>query len=119
MGEYAEALHYYNQALAANASYAPAHLFAGETYVALGRWDDAFEQYRAAVQVRPNWPESLNALGRAYLQRKDLANAQAAFTKATQQAPGLVDAWFGLGIASRDRGQDQEAAAATPGSTSA
>jgi tetratricopeptide (TPR) repeat protein len=43
------------------------------------------------------------------LQRKDLQNAQAAFARAVKYSPGMVDAWFGLGLAQRDQGHAKEA----------
>ena len=59
--------------------------------------------------LRPRWPEALYYLGRAYVQQKDLQNAQQAFAEAVKNSPNLIEAWIGLGITARDLGQEKEA----------
>jgi tetratricopeptide (TPR) repeat protein len=94
----------YTDALRADPRAGDPHLYAGLLAEQTGRTDRAFNEYRAAVQARPNWPPALYSLGRTYLQRGDLRNAEAAFAKATENAPNMVDAWFELGIARRNQG---------------
>ncbi|HET9495091.1 MAG TPA: tetratricopeptide repeat protein [Chloroflexia bacterium] len=91
-------------AMRADPRAAEPHLYAGALAEQMGDSGSAFDEYRAAVAARPNWPVALYSLGRAYLQRGDHRNAEAALAKAVENGPNMMDAWFALGIARRTQG---------------
>lgn len=86
-GAYAEALEAFNSALSMNRRYAPAYLYRGESYYALGKTDKAIKDYRQALGYAPDLLEAHYQLGVALMKRRDTAGALQAFKKVVDLAP--------------------------------
>lgn len=71
----------------------------GEMLQARGALDEAVEQFRVAVQIRPNDAVANNALGGALLAKGDLAGAERRFNSALATQPDYFDAHYNLGSA--------------------
>ena len=67
-------------------------------HLGAGRYGDAVELLREAIQVDPNNVDAMRYLAGAYFSRKEnLDDAEALLRRATQVAPGFVGAWMLLG----------------------
>jgi tetratricopeptide (TPR) repeat protein len=63
-----------------------------------GRTDEAIENYRRAVAIRPGWQEGWFYLGTLQYAAERYAGAIPAFQKLTQLAPSIGAAWNFLGL---------------------
>ena len=70
----------------------------------LGKIKSALSGVRAALSVRPTFPEAENLLGVLLSQSGDEAAAQKALEHATSSAPDFVEAWNNLGYVLLQRG---------------
>lgn len=75
------------------------HSNLGNTYVALGRIDDALRCFRSAIQLRPLMPELHCNLGSAHSQARNYPAAEASYRRALELREEYPDAWNGLGVA--------------------
>ena len=78
--QHADALLWFDRALAGNAAYVPALVGRGEALVELGREGEAFETYQSALAVSPDQPVALRRVEvlRFRAVQSDVAAAQAA-----------------------------------------
>lgn len=70
----------------------------GDAYADLGRYDQALEEYRKAVMLRPNFVDILTKIGTTLREKGDLDQAIEAFAKAKEAGPKYVPAYIHLGI---------------------
>lgn len=91
------------------------HLYAGRSYILLGRTDSsspyndlALEEIQKALVISPTFVRTYYELGQAYLSKKDYPNAIAAFKKATELNPKVGQSWWYLGATQIEAGKDQE-----------
>lgn len=84
---YAEALEAFNSALAVNRRFAPAYYYRGETYDALGKSENALEDYRKAIEYEPNYADAHYKLGLALMKQRDTRGAVKAFNQVVTLAP--------------------------------
>jgi len=77
-----------------------------------GRYGEALEACRMALEINPADPDSLTNLGVLCIGLGKDEEARAAFARAAVLAPGDADAHFNLGLASLRRGMKEEARAA-------
>jgi len=70
----------------------------GDAYYELGRYDQALDEYRKAVALRPNFVDILTKIGMTLREKGDLDQAVGAFTKAKEAGPKYVPACIHLGI---------------------
>lgn len=94
-----ERIRLYQQAIAADSHFAPAHNDLGVDYAELNRWDDAIREYRAALTIDPNYSYAHNNLGNAYLNTGRTDEAIAELKIALRINPGYGTAHFNLGKA--------------------
>ena len=94
-------------ATAPHASYARASL--GAVYVARSRYQEAEEQYQAAVGLNPLEPKANHNLGFLAAQREDYESAARYFEREIQINPGFADAYFNLGQVLSTLGRPEEA----------
>ncbi|MGH7995899.1 MAG: tetratricopeptide repeat protein [Opitutaceae bacterium] len=82
-----------------------AHNNLGQIYLDQGRVDDALVQCRAAVRLKPGFPEVHNNLGLALARAGRLSEAVAQWTEALRLNPSLAGARFNLadGLIALDR----------------
>ena len=71
----------------------------GIILAARGRYDEAIENYRQAIQINPNFPEALNNLGEALADKGRFDEAIKNYRQAIQINPNDYQALSNLGIA--------------------
>lgn len=84
----ADALQWFDRALAADAAYVPALVGRGEALVELGREGEAFEVYQSVLERRPDQPVALRRVEvlRFRAVQSDVADAQAALADGRLEA---------------------------------
>jgi tetratricopeptide (TPR) repeat protein len=70
-GDCGTAVQNYQKAITLNDSYPQTHHNLGRCYEALGKYEDAANEYLAALYIQPNFPYSLNALYSLFTSVKD------------------------------------------------
>jgi tetratricopeptide (TPR) repeat protein len=103
-GDHARAVELIARAIAGNAGNAMYHANLAEAYRALGRLDQAVASCRAALRLRPDYPEAANNLGLALLGQGKTDDAIAQFGEALRLKPDYAMACNNLGNALRLRG---------------
>ena len=86
-----------------------AHYNLGEELARAGRTPDAIEEFRAALNLRPNYPDAQNNLGLALANTGQLEEAIQHYQEALRLNPGHADAHNNLGNALSNAGHLQEA----------
>ena len=109
LGRLAEAVAVYDQAVAANRSYAEAWFNRGTALEALGRHEDALASYDRAIVARPNFVEAHINRGIGLQQLGRLEEAQASFDRALGLAPSHVAALLNKGQLMRRLGRSADA----------
>jgi tetratricopeptide (TPR) repeat protein len=69
----------------------------GSVLFALGRYEEAENQFRLAVHIKPDCPEAHNNLGKMLQSTGRIADAQNALERALRLKPNFVDARINLG----------------------
>ncbi|HEX7792938.1 MAG TPA: tetratricopeptide repeat protein, partial [Vicinamibacterales bacterium] len=82
---------------------AGAHYNYGSTLLDAGRFDDAIAEFRAALRITPQAPETHNNLGIALGSKGDVDGAISEFQKALSLKPGFADAQRNLETARAQR----------------
>jgi tetratricopeptide (TPR) repeat protein len=96
------------EALRIYPSYAK-HLQFAQILLGLERYDEAIDQYRAALVLEPNEAETHLALGTLLLRERRYAEAQQAFEEAVSCRTDWAEAWTNLGTAHAILGDNAEA----------
>jgi protein O-mannosyl-transferase len=86
-----------------------AHYNFGVLLSGRGRIDDAMDQYREALEIRPNYADAHNNLGIALAGLGQVDEAIGHYRKAVESNPKHVEARNNLGLALAGRGQVDEA----------
>ncbi|MBI3994669.1 MAG: tetratricopeptide repeat protein [Nitrospirae bacterium] len=81
----------------------------GDAYYELGRYEQALDEYRKAVEIRPNFVDILTKIGIALREKGDLDQAVEAFVKAKNAGPRYVSAYIHLGITYYTQGRRDRA----------
>ena len=99
----------YRAAVAADDSYAPAHVSLGYTHAKLGSFADALQELDRAVALDPKNARALLYRGTVLsnLERKE--EAVSSYRAAVALRPGLVEARYQLGLALAEAGQSEAA----------
>jgi Flp pilus assembly protein TadD len=71
----------------------------GGTYQRLGRFDEALEAYRKALEIKPTFTHALYEQGSIHFRRGDYSAAVESFRKVLQSEPTHLYALHGLGMA--------------------
>jgi protein O-mannosyl-transferase len=69
----------------------------GEYYFGQGRLDEAIDNYRKAIQIRPGYDDALNNLGAALAIKGELDEAIARIRESIHYRPDKADAYYNLG----------------------
>ena len=101
-GDDRRALEQFRIALTRKPELAASNLFAGLSLIRLGRSREALTLLEKARHQQPDAIAPLLALGRAEMAFRDLPEARAAYSKATDLEPRSAEAWYGRGIVSRE-----------------
>jgi tetratricopeptide (TPR) repeat protein len=81
----------------------------GNTLLQQGRYDEAIEQFRAALAEKPDLAEAHVNWGVALKSQGDLPGAMTEYIQALQIDPDLPDAHYNLGIALAEQGRTDRA----------
>lgn len=69
----------------------------------------AARAFRAALSIKPDWPEAHSLLGSALSRSGSLSEAEAELRKAVQMKPDYAEGWNYLGEFLKDHGKEKEA----------
>jgi tetratricopeptide (TPR) repeat protein len=98
LGNYDNALGYFEGAVNKNPERADAWIQVGYCKVKQGKNTDAIKAYQKAIQIRPNSVEAYNKLGDAYYYASRFNEAIEAYKVAARLAPRLAEAYYNLGM---------------------
>jgi tetratricopeptide (TPR) repeat protein len=82
-----------------------------------GQHDEAIAKFTAGIQINPQCYDCYDNIGFAYSQKKDFAQAEAAYKKAAEIKPDDAAAWNGLATIYNAQRKFDEAAAASAKAT--
>jgi Tfp pilus assembly protein PilF len=85
------------------------HWRLGKAYAAQNRLDDALNQYRETLRLKPDSTDALNNLGIALGMKGRLDEAISQFQEAIRLKPDIADAYCNLGLALAMKGQVDKA----------
>jgi tetratricopeptide (TPR) repeat protein len=112
LGEDAEAISFYEAAIAQKRDFAEAHYSLGNALMRLGRVAAAAEAYGRAARHRPDLLPAHNNLGNALLSLERWDEAAKAYRRALALDPGIAEQHRNLGIALQQGGHGEAALAA-------
>ncbi len=85
------------------------HAKLGDSYYELGRFDHALEEYRKALNLKPNFADIHTKIGITLRDRGDLEQAVHAFEKAKVVNPDYIPAHIHLGLTYHTMGDAEQA----------
>lgn len=112
-GEFDQAVHMSDQALAIQPNFTLAHITRAGALMELGRMDEAGETLKAALAVTPKHPSLLTSVASYYLRTGDYRQALSYADTAITYNPSQVEAWIIKGTAHGERGEYQDEYAAS------
>src|SRR2546426_10396552 len=75
-----------------------------------GKYEEAAESLRKAIEIRPKFPEAYHLLGIVYANgQRRLSDAAEAFKKAIELNPSFAEAFYNLGLVYQVQGKSVEA----------
>lgn len=111
LGNYDDALGYFESTVNKNPRRAEAWLQVGFCKLKQGKNDDAIRAYQKAIQLRPDSAEAHNKLGDAFFYAGRFTDAIEAYKKAARLRPEMGEAYYNLGMAYLEVGNRAAAAA--------
>jgi protein O-GlcNAc transferase len=96
MGEYEQALSYYEEAIRIDPLFADAYSNMGNLLKELGRLDEAITKYEMAIQLKPHFADAHNNLACAYKDCGRVPEAIEYYRKTLALKPDSVDAFCNL-----------------------
>lgn len=81
----------------------------GEVYQTMGQGQKAFEAFRTAVRLQPDFLEAQSAIGKLLMAERDYPRAMIVYKQILEKSPKDADAYFNLAIALRARDRVSEA----------
>ena len=109
LGDFSAAEDTYLKAISAGEDLIEPRINYANLLMSSGRIEEALNQAQSAVELAPNHPDTLNALGLAHQRANQLDRAEQAFTKALEVAPHHVQALNNLGVVYKQMGRIEEA----------
>ncbi len=107
LGNYDNALGYFETAANRNPRRADAWVQVGYCKVKQGKNEDAIRAYQHALELRPESEEIHNKLGDAYYYAGRLSEAIASYTRAASIRPAFADAHYNLAVAYFESGNER------------
>ena len=98
IGEYDNAILYYQKAIEINPDYAFAYINMGLAYGNKSNYDKAIECYQKAIEINPEYAEAYYKMGVAYVDKGNYDKAIECFQKAIEINPDDADAYYNMGI---------------------
>ena len=111
-GRYPDALDTYEEAIATQPDYAPAHLGRCKALIALKRPLEAIVSCDDALAYSTYYPEAVRRKGNAEEQQGNLLAALALYEETNRQTPAMFEAWRDRGRVLQKLGRSAEAIAA-------
>jgi S1-C subfamily serine protease len=108
LGNYDNALGYFETAANRNPRRADAWVQVGYCKVKQGKADEAIRAYQQALELKPDSDEIYNKLGDAYYYAGRMVDAIAAYTRAVRLSPSNADAHYNLAVAHFENGNGRE-----------
>lgn len=108
LGNYDNALGYFETAANRNPKRADAWVQVGYCKVKQGKTDEAIRAYQQALELKPDSDEIHNKLGDAYYYAGRMPEAIAAYTRAASLSPTNADAYYNLAVAHFENGNGRE-----------
>lgn len=112
-GEFDQAVHLTDQALAIQPNFTLAHITRAGALMELGRMDEAGQTLKTALALTPEHPSLLTSVASYYLKTGDYHQAISYADMAINHNPSQVEAWIIKGTAHGERGEYQEEYAAS------
>lgn len=112
LGNYDNALPYFETAVNRNPQRADAWVQVGYCKVKQGKVDEGIRAYQQALELKPNSDEIHNKLGDAYYYAGRLTEAISAYQRAADLSPTNADAHYNLAVAYFESGNQRSATAA-------
>ena len=81
----------------------------GNVYFDLGKYAEAIESYKAAIEIDPTLSKPHNNLGLAYAATSKINEAAAEFAEAVRLKPDYAEAHYNLGVAYLQLGKKKDA----------
>ena len=85
------------------------HNAQGDEYYNVGKYKEAIDEYKLAIEIDNNHARYYNNLGWAYLNSKDYAPAEENFNKAIELSPSFANPYRGLACVYRGQSKNDEA----------
>jgi S1-C subfamily serine protease len=111
LGNYDNALGYFENAVNKNPKRADAWVQVGYCKVKQGKNDDAIKAYQQALQLRPDSADVHNKLGDAYYYAGRLSEAIQSYSEAARLKPGNSEVHYNLALAYFESGNEDRGAA--------
>ena len=86
-----------------------AHDCLGLDFYEKGEMEEAIEQYRKVLEIKPNYAEAWCDLGVALFEHKEKEQAVECYRRAIEIKPRYAEAWGSLGVALFDKGAKEQA----------
>lgn len=109
LGNYDNALGYFETAANRNPRRADAWVQVGYCKVKQGKNEDAIRAYQHALELKPESAEIHNKLGDAYYYAGRMSDAIASYSQAASLRPAFADAHYNLAVAYFETGQGRRA----------
>lgn len=111
IGDYARSIAVLHRALQLDPSLPKAHFYAGLANLRWEHWNEAADEFKAELALRPNDAEAKYDLGFVYLQQGRADEAMALFQQVVSDHPEHANAQYQLGKLLLDKGQIKEGTA--------
>lgn len=98
-GDWAAALKAFKQVTAINPRHPEAHIYVGDAYMNLAKYEEAFAAYKEAIRIAPSNAEAYYSLGEAYNYLDTYSAAISPLVQATRLDPNYAEAHYGAGYA--------------------
>ncbi|MEK6281984.1 MAG: tetratricopeptide repeat-containing serine protease family protein [Acidobacteriota bacterium] len=108
LGNYDNALGYFETAANRNPRRADAWVQVGYCKVKQGKTDEAIRAYQQALELKPDSDEIHNKLGDAYYYAGRMVEAIAAYNRAASLGPSNADAHYNLAVAYFESGNERQ-----------
>ncbi len=108
LGQFAESIPYFKQAIAMDKKYADPCNNLAVAYAQLGQVDNAIDALRQGLSINPYYPEGYNNIASFFLQKKDFEQAEKALQTALKLRPHYGKAYFNLGRLYIEKGEQEK-----------
>jgi len=96
--DYEKAIWAYDYCLIINEEFGPAHFNLGSVYLSIEKYEEAIVSLERCMELDGEDAMALSYLGEACEQLNQLDKARNCYNRSIELAPGLPDAWLGMGI---------------------